>query len=116
MLIEIAGAVTAIAAGATAFFAWRGLKPWREEMLGRRRAELAERVLALAYEARDAIDAARSPLVFGSELQPDDEEDPEIAKVSDIAPARRLQRESELFAGLRARRYEFMAVFGAEAG
>lgn len=119
MLIDIveavAGAVTAIAAAAAAVFAWRGLKTWREEMLGRRQAELAEHVLALVYESRDAIAAARSRFVAASEMEPRDNENAEFAKLSETAPARRLWQERDLFASLRARRYEFMAVFGKDA-
>ena len=119
MLIDtietIAGAITAIAAAAAAIFAWRGLQTWREEMLGRRRAELAEGVQVLAYEAQDAIAAAQSPLVLASEMVPQDGQNAEYAKENVTAPARRLLRDKKIFADLRARRYEFIAIFGRDA-
>lgn len=71
-------------------------------MLGRRQAELAEHVLALVYESRDAIAAARSRFVAANEMEPRDNENVEFAKLSETAPARRHWQETDLFASLRA--------------
>ncbi|HEY7688659.1 MAG TPA: hypothetical protein VH835_08205, partial [Dongiaceae bacterium] len=38
-----------------------GVHQWRREMVGRRKAELAEAALADAYEAREIIEIARIP-------------------------------------------------------
>jgi hypothetical protein len=40
---------------------------WRRQLIGSKRAEVAEKLLACCYEARDVIDAARSPVVYDTE-------------------------------------------------
>ena len=40
---------------------WEGLRAWREETVGRRRAELAEEVLADFYRVRDVLHRVRRP-------------------------------------------------------
>ncbi len=52
---------TAGAACTAAWIAWRGLNKWRDETIGKRKAELAEDVIADFYEAREIILEARSP-------------------------------------------------------
>lgn len=44
-----------------AVVAARGINTWQREYIGKRRMELAEEVLAMFYEARDAIRDVRAP-------------------------------------------------------
>ncbi len=61
-VVKVLGSVaTAGAAWFAATIAYRGLNKWRAETIGKRKAELAEEVIADFYEARDIIIAARSP-------------------------------------------------------
>jgi hypothetical protein len=50
-----------------ALFAIAGLDAWRRQMVGKRRMELAEQVLAAVYQYRDAMKWIRSPGSFGGE-------------------------------------------------
>ena len=69
--IELAKAipsvVTAITAVVAVIIAARGLNRLRAETIGKRKVERAEDVLADFYQARDIINAARSPGSFGYE-------------------------------------------------
>ena len=94
---------TGMAAMVAGWAALRGLDAWRAETVGRRKAELAEEVLAQFYRARDLMTWARFP----------SEGAPEGGGASQ--PVERLARESELFSELQASRYRFMAYFGEEA-
>ena len=93
---------TGMAAMVAGWAALRGLDAWRLETVGRRKAELAEEVLAQFYRARDLMTWARFPDEGGTEG-------------GASQPVERLARESELFSELQASRYRFMAYFGEEA-
>ena len=56
----ISAVIYALATGFAAGVAIYGIRSWRREFRGKRQIELAEDVLALFYEARDAITAIRS--------------------------------------------------------
>lgn len=93
-------ASTILAAGVGAWVAARvALWRWRVEMIGRRRAELAEEVLAdflrLRAETRHAISYGR-------------------AAQGDVAETHQ-KRVEVLFLDVLAKRYRFEAVFGREA-
>ncbi len=107
----LAGATSAMAAGAGlgGWAAWRGVHAWRAEVVGRRKAELAEEVLAQFYRARDVLVWARLP-AHGPGPEPAHNSAAAIA-----TPVERLTEESQLFSELQASRYRFMAYFGAEA-
>lgn len=114
--------VTAIGTAMMGTAAWvaswagiRGLDAWRAEAVGRRKAELAEEVLAQFYRIRDVIAWARlpshhSPVVGESAAGAADRR-----KAAAQAPVERLAAESQLFSELQASRYRFMAYFGQEA-
>jgi hypothetical protein len=113
----IANAVTAAAAVAAARFAWLGLQTWRHEMLGRRKAEMAEDVLATVYEARDVFHWVRNPGGFAGEAEARpraDGEDEDLARRLDacFVPIARLNDNRPLLSGLHAKRYRFRALFG----
>ena len=108
-------AITAITAIVGVIIASRGLNRWRLEAIGKRRAELAEDVLADFYEARDAIQAARSPLSSGDEgdtriKAPDEFEADTRTLNAYYAVAERLAKKAEFFAKLNAKRYRFVYI------
>ena len=117
----IASVVTAVMAIVGVCVAARGLNKWRAETIGKRKAELAEEVLADFYQARDIINAARSPGGFSHEgatrqkAEWESEEDTRNLNGYFVA-YERLRNKEEFFAQFYARRYRFMAHFGLEAG
>lgn len=62
-----AEAITAASAAVTAVSVAWGISAWRREYVGKRRIELAESVLALFYEAEEAVKAIRSPFAYSGE-------------------------------------------------
>ena len=115
----LATTVTAAAAVAGLVIAAHGLNKWQAETAGKLRIELAEGVLADFYEARDIIQAARSPLTvrsplnLGSERPVADIYDNSIEAASRVS--KRLEDKSDFFSKLYSRRYRFVAHFGKEA-
>ncbi len=116
-LIDIIQSSAVIIASTVAIY---GINAWRVEFIGKRRIELAEEVLALFYQARDAIKFMRSPLGYegeGNTRKPRPNENPENKDDLDQAFVliERYNKQTELFSHLHALRYRFMARFGAEA-
>lgn len=60
--------VVATAAGVGALVAWKGLGAWRHQLKGSNEYDLARRLLKSTYQLRDAMAAARSPVMFGGEM------------------------------------------------
>lgn len=92
---------------------------WRREFIGKRKIELAEEVLALFYEAKDALYAIRSPFGFegeGSTRKPGKYERPEDKETLDNAYVviERYNKYQALFNKLYAMRYRFMAQIGKD--
>lgn len=97
-----------------------GVNAWRREYVGKRRIELAEEVLALFYEARDAINYIRSIFGFvgeGSTRKAAPNESPEEKQINDNAYVvfERYNKRQELFNKLYAMRYRYMAQFGKDS-
>lgn len=122
--IEFAKAIPSIIAAIAAVIgvaiAARGLNKWRAETIGKRKAELAEDILADFYQARDIINGARSPGSFDYEgntrKKADWENEDDTRKLNGyFATIERLNGKAEFFAALHARRYRFAAIFGVEA-
>ena len=106
--------VAIIAASCTAIY---GISSWRREFIGRRRIELAEKALALFYEAKDVIGAIRNPLGHikeGSSREPSPGETAEMKENLDRAfvASERCNKHIRLFSRIRSLRYRFVAVFG----
>jgi hypothetical protein len=86
----------------------------------KRRTEFAEEVLGDFYQARDIIQSARSPGGFGDEGNTrvkegwETEGDTRLLN-SYFRTLERLDKKTEFFAQLLARRYRFIAIFGPEA-
>lgn len=86
----------------------------------RRKTDLAEQALTLAYEARDVITSARSPGLRGGEgktRKAVGSEEQDVAERRDtyFVPIERLMREAEIFSRLQSAKYPFIAYFGPEA-
>lgn len=112
-----ANLMTGMAALLAGWAGMRGLNAWRTETVGRRKAELAEEVLAGFYRTRDILTWARFPASdadHSETVRPEVGHD-ELDKSEIIAPVDRLAKESQVFSELRASRYRFMAYFGEEA-
>jgi hypothetical protein len=97
-----------------------GITAWKVEFVGKRRIELAEEVLVLFYEARDAIASIRSPLGYmgeGQTRKPWPSEKPEHKEALDQAHVliERYNKHIDIFSRLHALRYRFMAQFGTDA-
>ena len=120
-VVKMLGATaTAGAAWFAAYTAFRGLEKWRAETIGKRKAELAEDVLADFYQARDIINAARSSGGFVNEGRTREREDWESEDDTRILNAyyrtsERLASKADFFAQLYARHYRFIAIFGKNA-
>ena len=97
-----------------------GVDAWRKEYVGKRKIELAEDVLGLFYEARDAVSQIRNPFSFGGEgstRTPAPGESPEEKKINDQAfiVFERYDKHKEVFNKLYAMRYRFMARFWSDS-
>jgi hypothetical protein len=96
-----------------------GVNAWRREHSGKRRVELAEDILALFYEAADAIRALRHPFSFPQETEEvekaegESEEAYQDRKNASVV-FHRYKQHQELFNKLHAMRYRFMAQIGKE--
>jgi hypothetical protein len=117
---EIVPLVQAVVVLITGYVAVRGLNAWREQVVGKRKAELAELVLVSFYAARDAFQWVRTGVFMegeGEARQPGGGEAEQVRKMRNTysIPLERLAHERELFAKLRAQRYAFRAYFGEKA-
>jgi|SRR5215217_718093 len=112
-IIESASNVlTAASAVAVAVFAWQGLTTWKSEATGRRRSELAAGALADFYKVRSIIQLMRDPWYRAEEMA--DETDREGAGVEIYVINKRIEPHLDFLSLFQSRRFEFMAVFGAE--
>ncbi|HEX4741639.1 MAG TPA: hypothetical protein VH353_09935 [Caulobacteraceae bacterium] len=113
----IGSVATGLGAGLGGWAALRGVNAWRIEALGRRKAELAEEVLAQFYRARDALIWARLPAGgAGTDVPADDGAQAAARDATAMAaPIERLNQASQVFSELQASRYRFMAYFGEDA-
>ena len=104
-----------------AFVGIKGLTRWREETVGKRKSELAEHVLADFYQAKDIFEWVRFPISYpeeGAARPRNDGENDAEARVRDAyyVPIQRLAKEAEFLGAMQARKYRFVALFGADAG
>jgi hypothetical protein len=116
--LELIKDLSIIVASCTAIY---GIGSWRREYVGKKRVELAEEVLCLFYEARDAVQHIRN--IFsqsgeGSSRKADKNETPEQKEAYDKAYVlfERFTTHIELFNKMHSIRYRFMAQFGVDAG
>jgi hypothetical protein len=115
-IVDVVQGLGVTAASAAAVY---GVVSWRRELKGRKEYELAEEALALFYEARDKIEAIRSPLSYEGEGKallaavPGTSEDSQVPHEVRVFFERYARCET-LFSRLQALYYRFMAVFGTE--
>jgi hypothetical protein len=119
--MTIPDVVTSISVAVAAIAFVVGINAWRREFVGKRKIELAETVLALFYEAQDAIREIRNPFSFGGEgttRERQEYEREDESKILDQAYVvfERYQKREKLFAELRSMKYSAMATFGSSAG
>lgn len=116
-LVNFMAAIAGMIAAAAAF---RGVTIWRDEMVGRRRAELAEETLARLYQARDLVTWIRHPFAMVGEGQtreqfPEETTEQRRALDSYFAPIERFNKHKDFWASFDASHYRFRAVFGISA-
>jgi len=107
MALEVVNTLAIVIASVVAIY---GIKAWRKEFQGKRKIELAEEVLALFYEAKDAIRAIRNFLSYPSEgaaITPQQCRDSAIVY-------ERYEKRQGIFNKLGSKRYQFKARFGVE--
>ncbi len=116
MILEIINTLAIVIASIVAIC---GISAWRREFQGKRKIELAEDVLSLFYEAKDAIRAIRNPLGFqgeGTTRKPEENETPMQKEARDRVYFiyERFEKRQEIFNKLHSKRYQFKARFGPE--
>ncbi|MBN1517588.1 hypothetical protein JXA32_13580 [Candidatus Sumerlaeota bacterium] len=67
-LLAFMTCVLAVATCVLAYFAWKGLDTWKQQIKGQDEYSLAKRILRLCFQYRDAIAAIRHPRIFNSPL------------------------------------------------
>lgn len=120
-LANCAPVISSIAAVVTAGMAIWGICAWKREYVGKRRIDLAEKVLELVYEVRDIFKAIRSPLGHQNEgltRKNTPEETDKEKSMLDTAyiQVERCNAHQDLFAQLYSLRYRFMAQYGEDKG
>ena len=115
--LRFADAATAFSALIAASAFVYGVSAWRRESVGKRRIELAEDVLALAYEVEEIIQSIRSPFSSNTEGQSrvkSDRKSPEETELQNCAyvVVERFNEREDRIANFRALKYRFTAAFG----
>lgn len=116
IVIEIIKAIPVFIASGVALY---GINSWRREAKWKVKYSLAEEVLTLAYEIRDAIRAMRSPVSYQGEgstrRKADDEyfDDTQLMNRAYI-PRERFETYRDSFNKFQAAKYRFMAIYGSE--
>lgn len=116
-----ADVITSVSVAVAAIAFLSGVSAWKREFVGKRRIDLAESVLALFYEAEDAIREIRNPFSFageGNTRKRSEHEGENESHLLDEAYVvfERYRKREQLFAQVRSMKYRFMAMFGAVAG
>lgn len=116
-LTDVVVALSAVVTAVTAVYA---LRTWRRQLVGTRRAEVAEDVLTDCYEYQAFLRAARSAGFSSVEAEERDRGDNETEFASGVldmcyAIRRRFQNRSDLRARLLTHEHRFRAVFGEKA-
>jgi hypothetical protein len=115
----ISSVIYAVATIFAACVAIYGVNSWKREFRGKRRIELAEEVLSLFYQAKDAIEHIRSPMGYSNEgytRKQDENETPEQTAAWNMAYVafERYEKWQETFNKLQSLRYRFMVQIGKE--
>jgi hypothetical protein len=119
-VLKVLGPIaTAGAAWFAANVARRGLNRWQAETIGKRKAELAEEVLADFYRVPLIFEWVRSKGGFGGEgetrkAMPGETSDETRYRNAIYVPIERLSKENEFFGQMSARRFRFKALFDTD--
>ena len=105
MVLEIINTLAIVIASGVAIC---GITAWRKEFQGKRNIELAEEILALFYEAKDAIRAIRCPLSHQCEGAMRESQQ----AIDSAIVYERYEKKREIFNKLGSKRYQFEARFG----
>jgi hypothetical protein len=116
----IPSVIQAGSVAATAYFASRSLQAWRNQLIGKRKFEVAEDTIVAAYKALDALKWIRNPGVWSGEkidrpTQQFETDDQKRLRDTFFVPIQRIKDTSEDFAQLGKMRYLCQAHFGDEA-
>lgn len=119
LLQGLGGIMQGLAGVALAWFGWKGLEGWREQLVSKRKQEVAEEVLALTYEVSDAMTQLRAPVAWPDELdrvpKRDGQSQEEYEAVRHYGVIEvRFAAEREHFAKFEAMRGRVAAIFGVE--
>ncbi len=87
----------------------------RELALAKRRAEVAENVLAMFYRTKRAFEAIRSPMIWANEMVAEEGIAEDVVRNDGYGVMRRMRDYSGLFSDLEAMRFTCGALFGQEA-
>lgn len=117
---EVLSTIESFAIVIASISAVKGINSWRKEAKWKRKYELMEEVLALYYEAQDAIAMIRNPWSFGGEGKSKQRGEIEYSHDSEILEQanvvfERFEKYNDLFFKLKAVRYRFKAVFGKKS-
>lgn len=83
--------------------------------VAKRKAELAEQVLADFYKAKHAFEIIRSPMIWANEMVAEEGVAEDIVRNDGYGVMRRFREYTTFFAELEASRFAYVALFGAEA-
>ena len=119
--MTIAEGITAFSALTAAVVFFFGVSAWKREFVGKRRIELAEDVLALAYEVQEIIKFIRSPFSSTTEGKSRARNDRETAEETELLNQayvvfERYDKMEDRLAKFKALKYRFMATFGPDSG
>lgn len=87
----------------------------RELSIAKRKAEVAEHVLACFYRLRRAFEIIRSPAIWANEIIPEEGVPQDIIENDGYSVMRRMRQYDSLFAELESLRFTYGALFGAAA-
>ena len=104
---ETATAISVVVAALSFVY---GVSAWRREFVGKRRIELAEEVLALAYEIEEIIGSIRRRSIYVP--QSNDSGDKDQARSLADSIMERICSSQERFATFHSYKYRFEAMFG----
>jgi len=105
MILEIINTLAIVIASIVAIC---GISAWRKEFQGKRNIELAEEILALFYEAKDAIRAIRCPISHQGEGAMRESKQ----AIDSVIIYERYEKRQGIFNKLGSKRYQFKARFG----
>jgi hypothetical protein len=110
----------AVAVAFAAWAAFHGVSAWRAQLLGKRKAEIAETALVDAYRIKEAFDFIRHPISFSNEGATREKEEGESEDLSKrlnahFVPIERINKSMDAFADLNKSRLLVGAYFGRDA-